>query len=163
MTIFLDMDDVVADFKGYAKSVLKKDPESNFRYPPPEWKKLTDNPRLYRDLAVKDGAEELVRWCQLWCSRNSQLLYFLTALPRNNDVPWAVWDKVLWAKKKFPGIPVMFGPYSGDKWQHCKSSNDILIDDRASNCREWEAAGGKSFQYKNWPDCKEWLESTLVR
>ena len=156
MTIFLDMDDVVADFKGYARRVLKKEPDSNFRYPDNEWKRLKDNPRIYRDLQVKDGAEDLVKWCHEWCIRNNESLLFLTALPRNNDIHWAIWDKINWAKKHFPGIPVHFGPYSGDKWRHCKEG-DILIDDRESNCREWEAAGGKSFQYKNWPECKEWL------
>lgn len=163
MTIFLDMDDVVADFKGYAQRVLKKSVNNGIRFPDTEWNRLKDNPRIYKDLAVKDGAEDLARWCQNWCMRNSENLYFLTALPRYNDIPWAVWDKINWAKKHFPGIPVMFGPYSGDKWKHCKSSNDILIDDRGSNCREWEAAGGKSFQYKNWPECKDWLETTLIR
>lgn len=161
MTIFLDMDDVVADFKGYARRILKKEPESNFRYPQAEWERLKDNPHIYRDLRVKDGAEDLVKWCHAWCIQHNEELFFLTALPRNNDIPWAIWDKVHWAKKHFPGIPVRFGPYSGDKWKHCEPG-DILIDDRSSNCREWDAAGGRSFQYKSWPECKTWLDNTLL-
>lgn len=154
------MDDVVADFKGYARKVLRKEPDNGYRYPENEWRRLKDNPRIYHDLQIKDGAEDLVKWCHEWCIRNNDRLFFLTALPRNNDIPWAIWDKVHWAKKNFPGIPVHFGPYSGDKWKHCKP-NDLLIDDRGSNCKEWEAAGGISFQYKNWPECKEWLETTF--
>ena len=160
MNIYLDMDDVVADFKGYAKRVLRKEPDSNFRYPENEWKRLKDNPRIYRDLKLKDGAEELVHWCQEWCLRNDAGLFFLSALPRNNDIQYAPYDKFMWARKHFRGIPVFLGPYSGDKWRHC-DPGDILIDDRESNCREWEAAGGRAFQYKNWLECKEWLESVL--
>lgn len=154
------MDDVVADFKGYARRVLKKEPDNGYRYPPNEWNRLKDNPRIYRDLQLKEGAEELVRWCELYCMNTNNKLAFLTALPRNNDIPFAVYDKVLWARKHFRGIPVFIGPYSGDKWKHC-NEGDILIDDRLSNCREWEAAGGRSFQYKNWPECKAWLEEIL--
>jgi 5'(3')-deoxyribonucleotidase len=67
---------------------------------------------------------------------------FLTAVPKGNDVPWAFYDKVVWVQNYFPDIPVMFGPFSKDKWQHCKPG-DILIDDRKSNIAEWQAAGGR--------------------
>jgi 5'(3')-deoxyribonucleotidase len=156
MTIYLDMDDVVSDFKGYAKRVLKKNDVIQGRLPDPEWNKLKDNPHLYADLKVKEGAEDLVRWCELYCLNNHIPLYFLTAIPRNNDFPWAIYDKVNWARKHFRGIPVFFGPYSQDKWRHCKPG-DILIDDRGSNCREWEEAGGLACQYRNWPQGHEWL------
>lgn len=161
MDIYLDMDDVVADFKGYAERVLKKRMDDGIRFPEPEWNRLKDNPRIYRDLGLKEGAQDLVHWCQEWCLQHNAGLYFLTALPRRNDIPYAPYDKVMWARKHFRGIPVFLGPFSGDKWKHC-SPGDILIDDRASNCREWEAAGGRAFQYRRWQDCKEWLEQTLT-
>jgi hypothetical protein len=62
-------------------------------------------------------------------------------VPKANDISWAFYDKVIWAQTNFPGIPVMFGPYSKDKWKHCLTG-DILIDDRSSNIDEWRAAGG---------------------
>ena len=68
-----------------------------------------------------------------------------------------IWDKVCWAQEHFPGIPVFLGPYSQDKWQHCRPG-DILIDDRTSNCTEWENAGGHSHIYKSWVSCKVWLD-----
>ena len=43
-----------------------------------------------------------------------------------------------------------------------KSPNDILIDDKFVNYIDWTAAGGRAYQYKNWPDCKLWLEQTLA-
>ena len=160
MNIYLDMDDVVADFKAYAESVLKKPLVDGIRFPDGEWNRLRDNPHIYRDLKVKPGAHELVQWCQAWTLKHNWGLYFLSALPRKNDIPHAAYDKVLWAHKHFRGIPVFLGPYSQDKWRFCRGQ-DVLIDDRASNCREWEAAGGRAFQYKEWPRCKEWLEKTL--
>lgn len=160
MVIYLDMDDVVADFKGYAQRVLRKPVDNGIRFPEYEWERLRDNPRIYRDLTVKDGAYELVKWCQEWCLKNDVGLAFLTALPRKNDIPFAPYDKVLWARKYFRGIPVLLGPYSQDKWKHCRAG-DILIDDRASNCEEWREAGGLAHQYKDWPTCYKWLQEVL--
>ena len=65
---------------------------------------------------------------------------FLTAVPKENDLGWAFWDKVNWVYANFPGIPVFFGPYSADKQHHYKPG-DILIDDRVSNIDEWPGIG----------------------
>jgi hypothetical protein len=43
-TVYLDMDDVIADFKGYAISVLRKKQEDE-RWAYEEWTRLRDNPR----------------------------------------------------------------------------------------------------------------------
>jgi len=160
MKIFLDMDEVVADFKGYAGSVLGHNVYS-IRYPDDEWNKLLANPRLYRDLPLKAGANELVEWVKTYQSRNPDVFVaFLTAIPRHNDVPWAFWDKVLWAQQYFPGIPVFFGPMSTDKHIHCEPG-DILIDDRKTNNDDWINAGGRAHMYTEWPECKQWLEKEL--
>ena len=162
MNIYLDMDDVVADWFGFARSYLRqpffKDGD---KLPEETWRRLKDAQRMYRDLEVKEGADELVEWVTDYKELTGCGLYFLTAIPKNNDVPWAVQDKVFWAQKYFPHIPVFIGPYSYEKHMHCRSPGDILIDDRTSNCVEWTNAGGRSHIYKNWPDCKVWLEQTL--
>jgi 5'(3')-deoxyribonucleotidase len=67
-------------------------------------------------------------------------------VPKNDDVPWAFYDKVLWATNYFPDIPVHFGPHSWDKYKHCRVEGDILVDDRPDNCEQWLAAGGLSFK-----------------
>ena len=67
----------------------------------------------------------------------------------------------LTVNEHFPNIPVFFGPFSYDKYRHCASPEDILIDDRTSNCEEWISAGGKAHIYRNWPDCKVWLEEQV--
>jgi hypothetical protein len=160
--IAIDLDDVVADFMGYAHHVLAGKPlENGYRFPDNDWKKLKDNPRMYQFLPRKDGANELVEWCQNYCFTNNGELAFLTAMPRNGDVRYAFYDKVHWVDKYFPGIPVYFGPRSEDKYKFCNGHNSILIDDRKSNCDQWIAAGGRAHQYKNWEDCKVWLEQEL--
>lgn len=161
MNIYLDMDDVVADWMKAAREYLNE-PQWDWGQilPDATWRRLKNNQRMYRHLPLKEGAHELVDWVTKYSRRMDSGLYFLSAIPHGNDVPWAIQDKVWWAYEHFPHIPVFLGPYSHDKWVRCEPG-DILIDDRRSNCEEWERAGGRAHIYKNWPDCKIWLEETL--
>lgn len=162
MNIYLDMDDVVADWMQYAKSIVKRNWNYGQRIPDHEWQRLKDDKRFYRNLPLKEGAHDLVNYCKnLVQTGQAESLIFLTALPHDFSMPLAAQDKVWWANDHFPGIFVTFGPYSHDKWRHCKQPGDILIDDRTSNCEEWISAGGRAHIYRNWPDCKIWLEKIL--
>jgi 5'(3')-deoxyribonucleotidase len=134
------MDGVVADFDEYAYRTLGVPPSQGV-YPDDIWQQLAKNPRIYRDLVKTPYADKLVEECRDFALTYGYDLYFLTAVPKANDVSWAFYDKVLWAQQYFPDIAVMFGPYSKDKHQHCQTG-DILIDDRISNIDEWRAAGG---------------------
>jgi 5'(3')-deoxyribonucleotidase len=165
MIIYLDMDDVVADWRTAAEEFLQlKFPNGDqwARIPDDKWKELKRNSRFYRDLPIKEGAQELVQYCKdAVADGRADWIAFLSALPHNNDMPWATQDKVWWANDHFPGIPVFIGPYSQDKWTHCKRG-DILIDDRTSNCEEWQRVGGHSHIYRTWEACKPWLEQILT-
>ena len=147
-TIYLDMDGVVADFDEYAARTLGLPPSSGI-YPDETWYKLADNKRLYRDLIKTPYADALVFECRRIARLRDYKLQFLTAVPKGNDVPWAFWDKVVWAQEHYPGIPVMFGPFSKDKHQHCRPG-DILIDDRRSNIEDWAAAGGVAIHHVDY-------------
>jgi 5'(3')-deoxyribonucleotidase len=151
-TLYLDMDGVVADFDEYAARTLGLPPSSGI-YPDEVWYKLASNQRLYRDLIKTLYADQLVDECKDLANTKGYDLKFLTAVPKGNDVPWAFYDKVVWAQNYFPSIPVHFGPFSKDKWQHCQPS-DILIDDRLSNIEEWRVAGGIAIHHTN-------IEATL--
>lgn len=145
-TIYLDMDDVIADFKAYAQKVLRKK-STDEKWPHEEWTRLKHNPRLYRDLDKTPDADVIVAACKQICTARNWQLKFLTAVPKGNDVHWAFYDKVHWAALHYPDIPVMFGPYSKDKHVHC-TPGDVLIDDRTDNCNEWRAAGGVAIQHR---------------
>ena len=141
------MDDVVADFQRYASEKLATTTQLGDKWSENQWKILTENPRLYRDLEKTKEADRLVTFCRRFCLDRGLELLFLTAVPKDNDVHWAFYDKVLWARDKFPDIPVMFGPFSRDKHTHCRH-NDILIDDRQSNIDQWNDAGGIGILYR---------------
>jgi hypothetical protein len=161
MIIYLDMDDVVADWMQAARDIVKRNWNYGERIPDSDWSKVKAKMRFYRDLPMKAGAEDLVNYCRDLKARGvAEDLRFLTALPHDYSVPFASYDKVLWAQERFPELPVLFGPYSHDKWRHCRPG-DILIDDRTSNCVEWRNVGGHAHEYRNWADCKEWFEGIL--
>jgi 5'(3')-deoxyribonucleotidase len=163
MIIYLDMDDVVADWIPAARAIVNRDwTYGSDKVSEADWDKVRAKTRFYRDLPVKEGAFELVNYCREAVANGlADDLRFLTALPHNNDVPYACYDKVLWATERFERIPVLFGPYSHDKWRHC-TPGDILIDDRTSNCMEWENAGGHAHIYRTWEGCKPWLTQILA-
>lgn len=160
MNIFLDMDDVVADWIKHAQDFLGMtwDEKVGERIPQQDWDRLKEDERFYLTLPLKDGANELVEYCKQITTATGGTLRFLSALPHDYSVPFAAQDKVWWAHRHFPGIPVFLGPFSHDKWRYVKGPNDILIDDRTSNCSEWISAGGKAHIYREWPECKDWLD-----
>jgi hypothetical protein len=159
MILYLDMDDVVADWMPAARAIVNRNWGYGERIPESDWSKVKAKSRFYRDLPIKPGAHELVEYCRdLKAEGLIKDLRFLTALPHDYSVPFAAYDKVLWAMERFERIPVLFGPYSHDKWRHC-TPGDILIDDRTNNCEEWIREGGQAHIYRTWEECKPWLEN----
>ena len=158
MNIYLDMDDVVADWNGYANVFFNTPDRPPSHYLPDElWASLKTKQRMYAELPLKAGAQELVAMCRDFVDiGKAEGLYFLTALPHDDSFPYAPYDKVHWADQYFYGIPVFFGPYAKNKHNFCEPG-DILIDDRISNCLDWLKAGGRSHVYTTWDNCKPWL------
>ena len=145
-TIYLDMDGVVADWDAEVANFLgrpqpRMDPKTYYKNTPEEWARIKGHHRIYSLLPVMPRALELVSIARAYRLHLDWELKFLTAVPHDDDVPWAFWDKCTWAAKHFPDIPVMFGPHSVDKWRHCQPG-DILVDDRPDNCESWTKAGG---------------------
>lgn len=161
MKIYLDMDDVVADWMPAARAIVKRNWAYGERIPDSDWNKVNAKERFYRDLPLKPGAHELVDYCKnAVATKLADGLFFLTALPHDYSMPFASYDKIAWAQQHFPDIPVFFGPFSHDKWRHCRPG-DILIDDRTSNCEEWIEAGGQAHIYRQWTECHTWLQEIL--
>jgi len=145
-TIYLDMDGVVADWNARVDPILGRHQQGFEPYTQEDWTKVLAHPRLFKELPLCANAELLVSASRAIAQQHKWDLKFLTAVPHQNDFPWAFWDKIAWADQYFPGIPVWFGPYSNDKWKHCQPF-DILIDDRPSNIEEWRGAGGQAIYH----------------
>lgn len=162
-TLYLDMDGVVADFNAHAQTLLAPHaaPDENARWPDELWIKLKNDPRMYASLAKTPYADQLVDYCTGECHRRGWRLLFLSAVPKNNDVPWAFCDKVAWARIRYPWIPVHFGPYSVDKHKHAKPG-DILIDDRRSNIEQWRAADGIAIHHTDFDQTMVELKEILM-
>ena len=145
-TFYLDMDGVVADWDTAASAFLGRPPRppndlTHYKNTPEEWTRIKTQARFYRTLPLMPRCSELVDLARRYRDGLGWNLLFLTAVPKDDDVPWAFYDKVLWAQEHFPDIPVHFGPHSWDKQKHCKPG-DILVDDRPDNCSQWIASGG---------------------
>jgi 5'(3')-deoxyribonucleotidase len=143
--IYLDMDGVVADWRANSLRILGKEAAPGEMYPDADWHRLRDNPHLFLHLPLMPRATELVNIARQYRDQLGWELMFLTAIPHNNDLPWAFHDKAEWARLHFTDIAVHFGPYSVDKHLHC-NPGDILVDDRLDNCRDWSRAGGLAFK-----------------
>jgi len=147
-TIHLDMDGVVADWdlaaSLYLHSTFPIDAagQKEDRWPDHLWEELKKAPHFYRSLPKMPKADQLVAIARRYRDELDWNLVMLTAIPRQNDVFDCVQDKIDWMREHYPDIPVHIGPYSHDKQDHCLVKNDILVDDRADNCEQWESRGG---------------------
>jgi 5'-nucleotidase len=146
-TVYVDMDGVVADFDRVVQTILGSDPRIDQRYPESEWIKIRAYQRIYRDLPLCQDANLLIEGIQDLARSQHFRVLFLTAVPKDNDFPWAFTDKISWAQRYFPDIPVWFGPYSEDK-QIRAHTDDVLIDDRSSNIEQWQNRGGYGILYR---------------
>lgn len=149
-TFYLDMDGVVADFDTAAEQLLNignaRDLiNGHYRLTAAEWERLRTEERFYRHLPKMQRANDLVTMARKYRDELGWKLLFLTAVPKDDDMPWAFWDKCMWAQEHWPDISVHFGPHSTDKWRHCQPG-DILVDDRSDNCASWREHRGMAFR-----------------
>ena len=134
----IDMDGVVADFDAFVLKHLGRtfDHAAGPGSDAEMWNFLTTVPNMYANLEMTPYAKELVEMV-----RETGLRFrFLTAIPRRTSMPSAENDKREWVEKHFPGVPMIIGPYSADKWKHA-FPGDILIDDRKDNIQDWRSKG----------------------
>lgn len=148
-TLYLDMDGVVADFNGFASTVLREPVDaSTEKWTPEQWNKLRSHPCLYKHLPKTAKADEVINLARKFRNYLGWRVYMLTAVPKANDVPDAFSDKMYWMLKHYPDITVRFGPFAKNKKDHCRPG-DVLFDDRPSNCEEWIQAGGRAILAKD--------------
>lgn len=139
-SIYIDMDGVVADFDKLVSTLLgRKIGWGVADITSEEWESISKIDNLYYKLDLIPESTMMVALCKSFSTRFD--VSFLTALPRQSTMISARRDKIDWANKYFPGIPVNFGPYSADKQKWC-TPGDILIDDKPENVEQWTKKSG---------------------
>ena len=134
--IFVDQDDVLAEFYGTTGIILGAPFQS--LSPAVRWGRLEQVPRLFRYLPVRPDALELWQGLEGRGSRS-----ILTAMPQPTGLlHTAAADKVEWAREHItPTAPVIVAE-SGLAKAAWARPGAVLIDNLQRNIDAWVAAGG---------------------
>lgn len=140
LTLFLDLDGVMADFDGAFPAVFGLDHRT--LADEAMWEKINSHGSFFRDLPVMEGAQaffETIRHLKP---------IILTACPRTNYAHVAR-QKRAWVREHLSKdcliLPVL-GGHNKPLFMH--QPGDILIDDYGKNCRAWEQAGGRAIKHE---------------
>ena len=141
--IFVDMDGVLADFvRGVEGPKFLNGPlVSEQTYD--DRKIELSNKGLFRELPIMPGMEKLIAYI-----KNTGIPWeILTASGSlNRDV--VAKDKVYWINKYVDSKVFITATIKGEDKAAFAKSDYILIDDRKSNIRAWEEAGGIGILYR---------------
>ena len=137
--IYLDCDGVLADFDKGAEKILGLPPRVfEERHGSKEfWRRLARHGDFFGSLEPMPDAYELfeaVKPCHP---------IILTGLPQGQ---WAEPQKRRWARRHFPGVPVIT-TLAALKREHCHPG-DVLVDDRDKHRHLWENEGGVFIHHK---------------
>lgn len=133
MKLFLDCDGVLANFnKGFEDAIGMYPRTFEDKFGTPEfWRRVTAVDDFFTNLELMADAMELYEGVKHLDPT------ILTACPMGG---WAEDQKVRWAAKRFPGVPIITC-MAAVKSAHGKPG-DILIDDYNKNRKAWEDMGG---------------------
>jgi hypothetical protein len=131
--IYLDCDGVLADFNAGAERILG--------LPPAAFEAQHGEGEFWAQLARADGFFEnldlLADALDLYAAVRHRGPIILTGMPHGT---WAEPQKRRWARRHFPGVPVIT-TIAALKREHCHPG-DVLVDDRTQHKALWEDAGG---------------------
>lgn len=143
MTIYVDLDGVLANFDKAAEGILGTNNIYKYEFiwgPDKFWEKLNTRYTFFADMEPMRDAFEL------WRNIRHLKPVILTALPRENGervaeqkIKW-VSTHVTYKMNQSQPVKVITCP-TKDKPGYCQPG-DILIDDRAVNRDAWMAKGG---------------------
>jgi hypothetical protein len=136
--IYLDCDGVLADFDKSATKILGLAPaEFEERHGSGEfWKRLARHGDFF------GGLEPMADAYALFDAVKHRKPIILTGMPQGD---WAEPQKRRWARRYFPGVPVIT-TMAALKREHCHPG-DVLVDDRPHYRHLWEAEGGVFIQH----------------
>mgnify|MGYP000042805701 CR=1 FL=1 len=150
MTIYVDMDGVIADFESWIMSILPDITEDDWRYNDGPWNVMADNVDIiYRNLKP---LHLLPHFNNLYQVHGD--VKFLSAIPTQwfGTEKWdkAVNNKVSWLLNHIDDFLVsdaIFTKGASDKINYMKPG-DILYDDRQDTVDAWTKAGGVGIHVK---------------
>ena len=163
MTVYLDMDGVIADFFGGLEE----------KYNVNHWKSIRDKEVAIRNLAYTDFFYILPKF-----ETTDRLIDFVKKVsnddwgicssPLKNDLNNSAYWKRRWLEKYdfMPEIDNLIFTHDKEKhaWSIVDHKPNILIDDRPQNIKNWEDAGGIGILYQaNENDLEEELFPELER
>ena len=138
--IYLDCDGVLADFDTAAETILGAPPAvfEERHGAGPFWKRLANADGFFENLAPLPDAFELYE------AVRAKGPIILTGMPHGK---WAEPQKRRWARRHFPGVPVITTA-AALKREHCHPG-DVLVDDRDQHRRLWEHVGGLFIHHRS--------------
>lgn len=143
--LYLDLDNVMADFYKAAKEVSGL-PE----YSDNMWEYIEKVDHFFYKLEVLPYAWQLLAYLEY-----ENIHYeFLTSTCLPTGTLWQCQaDKVRWVQRKLNSAVQV---NCVTNWRHkkwfCTGKDDILIDDLDRNCKDWESVGGIAILHKNFDD-----------
>ncbi|MGI0075814.1 MAG: 5' nucleotidase, NT5C type [Nitrosopumilaceae archaeon] len=148
--IFVDVDDVLADFAGALTKILdepysEKKYQTNRAYKKLVWAAIKQydksGGKLWLNLDLYPGA------MILWNFLKPYHPEILTATGKSMTDS-IKHQKEIWIRKHFGNVIAHIVTDGNDKAQYAKP-NHILIDDKKDNIESWERAGGTGIIFKN--------------
>lgn len=160
MQIFLDCDGVLADFDGYAATLLGMPPrefEARKHNDAELWEILYSHDDYFYKLPKMRDADILVEGVR---DLGFEPI-ILTGVPSKEGSDWAIGQKQRWAAKHFPGIEIICCK-SAKKFEHqVPGKRNVLIDDWPKYKEVWEEAGGHFILHTFAEDSLDQLELYL--
>ena len=150
MTVYIDMDGVIADFESWIKTILPDITEDDWRYSKGPWEVMDDNSDIvYRDLAPLHLLSHMN-----YLYNNLDNVVFLSAIPYQwcGTDKWdkAISNKLHWLNnniENFKSTDAIFTKGASDKLNYL-IPGDVLYDDREDTITKWNAAGGIGINVK---------------
>ncbi len=130
LSLFLDLDGVLADFDRGVERVTGRRPESLSSRA--MWTALAREPAFFETLEFMHDAQTLWAWCEPFRPT------ILTGLPRGS---WAPEQKRRWVARMLGAHVPVITCMTRDKARY-SGPGHVLVDDRASTAAAWEAEGG---------------------
>ncbi len=161
MTIYFDLDGVLADFEGYIR-------KNDIFYVPHEtrdkaadermWDEIKKVDRFYFQLEPMKGSLELFRRLS-----EKYRCEILSAIPKPHwGIVGAEEDKREWVAKYLGEDVKVNIVYREQKKDFAKGTQSVLVDDYEKNIRAWEEFGGTGILFRSAEDFDESVIEKLL-